>query len=165
MSQSKEDKKHAAAPSTYVRIMSRLEWPGMLGWLGSIFGVAAIWFLASSLVLGSLARSLEEESSGATAIAESSRWFGFGDRFMSVVMRSKRVEGGSRGSVLVMPDPLTGMALNRVRVAVKANARASGVFGLYAIFITAFLWGFRLFEPSIRAEYAPPPAPTQGTAK
>ena len=78
---------------------------------------------------------------------------GFGDRFIEPVLKPAKVDGER---ALVVPEPLTGLQLDRVRVAVRENGRASGVFGLFCFFLTAFLWGMRLFEPAIKAEYEQP---------
>ena len=52
---------------------------------------------------------------------------------------------------LVLPDPLQGVDLTRARMGVRANARASGVFGVFALLVSVFLWGFRRFDPVARS--------------
>ncbi len=53
-----------------------------------------------------------------------------------------------------LPEPLAGGGLLRARLAVAADARASGVFGFFAALLAALLWGLRRFDPSVRAEIA-----------
>jgi hypothetical protein len=52
----------------------------------------------------------------------------------------------------VLPDPLAGGELARARLAVAADARASGVFAFFTAVLAALLWGLRRFDPSVRAE-------------
>ena len=52
---------------------------------------------------------------------------------------------------LVLPDPLQGNDLTRARMGVRANARASGVFGVFTLLVSVFLWGFRRFDPAARS--------------
>jgi len=52
---------------------------------------------------------------------------------------------------LVLPEPLQGTDLTRARMGVQANARASGVFGVFALLVSVFLWGFRRFDPVARS--------------
>jgi hypothetical protein len=51
----------------------------------------------------------------------------------------------------VLPEPLEGNDLTRARMGVRANARASGLFGVFALLFSVFLWGFRRFDPVARS--------------
>jgi hypothetical protein len=147
----RQKQKEKAEQRPVARVALLLEWPGVFGWFGTLFGVAAVWFLISGIVLATYDGALAEGGPEAREVAQSARWFGFGDRFVSPML-AYRSEDPKEG--LTLPRPLGGTTLKRVRVAVAANARASIVFAVLALFLTCFLWGMRLFEPSIRAEYA-----------
>jgi len=144
---------------TLRKVQRVLDWPGMLGWFGVIFGVASLWFFVSSLVLGSAADQLVEDSPStvdeqrAAEVANGVLHYGFGDRLLYKLIRARRVDGEI---VRAIPAPLKGTTRRRVQMAIAANARASWVFGLHTLFVAAFLWGLRLFEPAIRAEHEPP---------
>jgi hypothetical protein len=141
----------ATAIGVAVRLRRAANWPGLLGLLGIVFFVVGVWFVASSIALGSKAAALAAAPvDNAAAIAESSRWWGFGDRFVETVLKRTIVE---KKVARVVPSPLQGMDLKRVVLAVEANARSSWVFGLLALFLSALLWGLRLFDPAIRAEH------------
>jgi hypothetical protein len=59
---------------------------------------------------------------------------------------------GSIDPAYVLPSPLTGRELERARLAVAADARASGVFAFFTAALAALLGGLRRFDPSVRAE-------------
>ena len=54
----------------------------------------------------------------------------------------------------VLPAPLAGLELDRARLAVGADARASGVFAFFTAALAALLWGLRRFDPSVKADSA-----------
>jgi hypothetical protein len=124
-----------------------MEWPGMFGWLGTIAALAGLWFGVSALVLGSAAERMESEGPEAREAAVGAFRLGFGSRFIRAAVPASR---GLEASEAV-PDPLTGYQLKRARLAVLANARASGVFCLFTFALAAFLWGFRLLDPATLA--------------
>ena len=55
---------------------------------------------------------------------------------------------------LALPNPLEGDNLARARLTVRANARASGVFGVFALLLAAFMWALRRYDPSLRGDRA-----------
>ena len=63
-----------------------------------------------------------------------------------IVARVKGIE-----PELVLPEPLQGSDLTRARMGVQANARASGVFGVFALLVSVFFWGFRRLDPVARS--------------
>jgi hypothetical protein len=157
----KDETKRPVNPALQ-KVSRVLEFPGMLGWFGTVFGAASLWFLISSLLLNSAATGLDEgapdalDEEAAHAAAEGARSLGFGDRALRPVLRA-RVIGKKGKPVPSIPMPFRGETRKRVQMAVAANGRASWVFGLHTLFVALFLWGLRLFEPSIKAEHVPVP--------
>lgn len=152
----KDSRRPQEAPSRVEPLVRALAWPGVFGWIGTGFAVAGVWFVASAFALRSRAAVMQQPSREARAAAESARRLGFGEWFLRPVLRPKPggAEPHGREPELVLPEPLLGNDLKRAHMCVRANARASGVFGVFALLVSAFLWGFRRWDPAIRAERA-----------
>jgi hypothetical protein len=74
-------------PSKLDPLWRALEWPGATGWVGTLFAITALWFFVSALVLGAKRARMETPSPDARVAAQESRTWGFGDRFLTSVLR------------------------------------------------------------------------------
>lgn len=135
----------ARATAALDRAKRLLARAGLLGLLAIALDACGTWFVASGAVLSGLAGRMAEEGQDVRSAAELSRWFGFGDRFVEPILR--RSPGGD---VRTLPDPLRAADVARLRAATRANARASWVFGAFALMVSALLWGLKLLDPSLR---------------
>jgi len=143
-------------PAALARASGALAWPGLFGWLGTIFALAGLWFVGSALVLRSAAAGMRDDDPDALTHLDGIRGAGFGDGFAG------RVPGvGLRQGVRPAPPEV----VRRARSAVEANALNSAVFGVYALLVAAFLWGFRLFDPAMRAMLAGTDAAEDGVVE
>jgi hypothetical protein len=132
------------------RLRDVLAWPRLYGWIGIVFLVAGVWFVLSWGLLRSAAGRMEPGGAGAREAALGTRGLGFGEGFLRPVLRFD-----PRTKERTLPDPLLGSQLERARLAVRANATGSGVFGLFCLFAAAAVWALRLLDPALREPVSP----------
>ncbi len=138
-----EGGKSAGPAVPWKRLLASLEWPGLFGWLGTIFGVAGLWFVVSAFLLSAVASRMRDDDPATLAEADGARRLGFGERYVEHLLQKSTAKG-----------PLRPGSVRRARMAVEAHARSAAVFGVFAFVLAAFLWGFRLRDPAMSAMLA-----------